>query len=144
MRTGFMAAACAIFILPLLLYPALAQNNPVMRNFSATYQTCVKEADISDPAIVDCNYAEVEAQDVSLNDVYRQVMTKMAGPQRENVRLALRDAERAWVTYMKAECDYRYAKEEGGSLARREHSYCLLNMTYDRVEVLRGILKSAN
>jgi uncharacterized protein YecT (DUF1311 family) len=52
----------------------------------------------------------------------------------------LRLAERAWITYRDAECDFAGDSEQGGSMQPMIISGCLTTLTKERIETLKGDL----
>jgi len=83
--------------------------------------------------MVDCLNAQRAHWDKELTIAYQQAMKDAVPAQREK----LRDAERAWIKYRDANCDYYAAGE--GSIARIETAECLRNMTEKRARELSGV-----
>ena len=92
-----------------------------------------KVCDGSTPEMVDCLNAQRAHWDKQLTIAYQEAL-KNAGPQQREL---LRQAERAWIKYRDANCDYYAAGE--GSIARIEAAECLRAMTEVRArELTRG------
>ena len=80
--------------------------------YSAGYRQCMSRAGGVTASMVACITAEYRRFDARLNAAYR-----IALRQRPERRDALVRAERAWLTYRTANCDY-YLDPDGGTLAR--------------------------
>lgn len=103
MRTGLFACACALLLLGAA--PLHAQDNPEAPTEAATwygkeFQTCGEKT--STGQITDCILAAAERWDNRLNAAYQKLMAQQPPEQQERLRVA----ERAWVTYRNANCDY--------------------------------------
>ena len=86
----------------------------------------------STPEMVDCLMAQHAHWDKQLTIAYQQAM-KDANPAEKD---KLREAERAWIKYRDANCNYYAAGE--GSIARIDAAACMLNMTQKRAEELKN------
>ena len=86
----------------------------------------------STPEMVDCLMAQHAHWDKELTIAYQRAMKDVVPAQKEK----LREAERAWIKYRDANCDY-YASGEG-TIARIDAAACLLNMTQKRAEELKN------
>jgi uncharacterized protein YecT (DUF1311 family) len=98
-----------------------------------------------------CTEVELKRADAELNEVYQQALTaaregyrKMHGelgyenmPDSEAV---LRKAQRAWVAFRDANCDYQYQVYYGGSLAGLSFLACKSDMTKARVHELKAMM----
>ncbi|MGH6684474.1 MAG: lysozyme inhibitor LprI family protein, partial [Pseudolabrys sp.] len=84
----------------------------------------------STPEMVDCLMAQHAHWDKELTIAYQQAMKDAVPAQREK----LREAERAWIKYRDANCDY-YASGEG-TIARINAAACMRDMTQKRTEEL--------
>lgn len=82
-----------------------------------------------------CADQEYRKQDQRLNEVYKKLDRSP-----ELVR-----AQRAWIAFRDAECEWAIAEYEGGSIVPMAHSYCLAGMTEERIKTLeRALSDSAN
>jgi uncharacterized protein YecT (DUF1311 family) len=86
----------------------------------------------STPEMVDCLMAQHAHWDKELTVAYQRAMKDAVPAQKER----LRDAERAWIKYRDANCDYYAAGE--GTIARIDAAACMLNMTQKRAEELKN------
>ena len=84
----------------------------------------------STPEMVDCLMAQHAHWDKELTIAYQKAMKDAVPAQKEK----LREAERAWIKYRDANCDY-YASGEG-TIARIDAAECLRSMTRRRAEEL--------
>nr|WP_299855494.1 lysozyme inhibitor LprI family protein [Sphingomonas bacterium] len=75
----------------------------------------------SPPKVVACNGAEIERQDLRLNEAYRIVMARL-NPQQ---RVVLRDYERRWLALRDRQCAQE-AVDESGALGDMGYSRCIL------------------
>ena len=84
----------------------------------------------STPEMVDCLMAQHAHWDKELTIAYQRAMKDAVPAQKEK----LRDAERAWIKYRDANCDYYAAGE--GTIARIDAAVCLRDMTEKRAKEL--------
>src|SRR5215217_381010 len=94
---------------------------------SKSYVACLEKAGGVTPAIQDCISEELDLQDRRLNAVYQTLMGSVA----EKRRALLRDAQRKWIAFRDANCEY-YGDPEGGSAARLASNECVLTLTAER------------
>lgn len=117
----------------------LAATVAATRAAADPYQDCRTAAAGVDPRLKACDAAELSRRDAQLNDAYRRLMAALPG-----VRQAkLRSAERAWVAFRDAECDFRASAETGGSDAPLVDAACRLELTAERLDALLKALKVA-
>lgn len=96
-----------------------------------------KAAGVTYP-MLDCINAEHDRQDRRLNANYKQLMGAL-DPERQEM---LRAAQRAWLAYRAAECDWEGSADMGGSLQMVEAAQCRLTMTETRADELGEALKN--
>jgi uncharacterized protein YecT (DUF1311 family) len=82
--------------------------------------------------MVECLAAQTAQWDKRLGAVYREAMQAAPAPQREQ----LRAAERLWIQYRDANCEY-YALGEG-TIARLNAAACQLRMRQERARELKA------
>lgn len=87
--------------------------------------------------MVRCSIEELEAWDVVLNASYIGLRQRHEGTMAAD---ALRDAQRAWITFRDADCLAERAVFEGGTIAQIIHASCQMDHTARRALVLRGRL----
>ncbi|ALN71512.1 lysozyme inhibitor LprI family protein [Aureimonas sp. AU20] len=78
-------------------------------------------------------YSEV---DHKLNDLYRTLKDRLAGDHDRLARLV--SAQRAWIAFRDAECDFVASATEGGSVQSMVHADCLRTETEQRIEHLES------
>lgn len=83
--------------------------------------------------MLDCIAAETQRQDLRLNKAYKDVMAELT-PQRKK---QLQEAQRAWLKYRDANCDF-YADPDGGTMAAVSSSDCFMSTTASRAKELEG------
>lgn len=98
--------------------------------YSPAYTACMDKAS-STADMVECIGTEHDAQDAKLNRVYKTLMTSLSADRKK----ALRGAQRAWMAYRDANCQF-YFDPDGGTMAALEANLCVLNMTTQRAAEL--------
>lgn len=83
-----------------------------------------------------CAGQEYKAADHKLNQVYRQLQSKLSGNQKQRITLA----QLAWIKFRDANCDYERGEFEGGTMANPTISSCLAGMTEKRTKELENYL----
>jgi uncharacterized protein YecT (DUF1311 family) len=111
---------------------AAAENN---RELSQEYLTCLDKANGVTFSMIDCIVAETSRQDNQLNDNYKRLISKISPKRKE----ALLNAQRAWIRFRDANCNF-YGDPEGGTSARLSADECLLNATADRAKELKLLI----
>ncbi|RCS22196.1 DUF1311 domain-containing protein [Phyllobacterium salinisoli] len=121
--------------------PALAETN----NFDCNNALTQAEMD-------SCASQAYEAADAELNKVYKQVVAAMqakdkAGPQANgdsgSALEALRQAQRAWISYRDRQCELAGLEARGGTMEPMLVSSCLARLTRSRTKQLKQILLSS-
>jgi uncharacterized protein YecT (DUF1311 family) len=102
--------------------------------YSATYKSCMNGA-MSSLAMRDCQTAEYDAWDKTLNRVYQALMSSRPAA----AQTQLRDDERAWLARTKQTCEHAGDGEAGGSLQPIEIQGCYLDQHILRAVYLRGL-----
>jgi len=114
----------------LLASLAVSRAAPAQASFSPS--TCGAEQ--IQPALNACAWRRYRAADAELNRVYRRATAADTGA----VLVALRAAQRAWLRFRDAHCDYVAALYEGGSMQPMQQGACLEELTRARIEQLRA------
>lgn len=98
-------------------------------------------------AAVDCSNADTQtemnqcageslkAADQALNKAYGDLMSGFG--EQEDLKKALREAQRAWISFRDAECDFRTFSSRTGSIYPTLRAGCLEDLTRARTEQLR-------
>lgn len=95
-------------VLATLLFGAALMQDPSAPG--AAYAACLDRASGVTSEMRDCSAAEYERQDQALNATYRDLMARLPA----ELKTELRDAQRAWIGFRDAECDYRSLAQGGG------------------------------
>ena len=77
---------------------------------SKSYATCLEKAGGATFAMQDCISEELERQDRRLNGAYKVLMDSLP----EKRKAQLRDAQRKWIEFRDANCEFYY-DPQGGS-----------------------------
>ena len=85
-------------ILCCLTQVAYADDLGLSKNFSK----CMDKSDGVTVEMLGCIAAEAKLQDARLNKVYKDVMAELSEPRKKE----LRDAQRAWVKFRDANCNF--------------------------------------
>jgi uncharacterized protein YecT (DUF1311 family) len=99
-------------------------------NAQAAEQDCAEAKTYMD--MTACSGAKFRQADKKLNATYKALLPKLD----ENGRNALKEAQRAWITFRDAECKYRASPSEGGAIWPMEEASCATSMTLDRINDL--------
>ncbi|TSD85424.1 DUF1311 domain-containing protein [Mycobacterium sp. KBS0706] len=113
------AAAAAILLAAL---PAAAQDCP----------------DDSQAGLNQCAGDAYKKADAALNAAYKQVMARLKDS--EAAAKSLVAAQRAWIAYRDAECDFMSSGVEGGSARPMIVAQCLEQETTRRTDDLKALL----
>jgi uncharacterized protein YecT (DUF1311 family) len=88
-----------------------------------------------------CAAADLAAADAELNRLYREVKVRLGNDPAALHLLTL--AQRAWIGYRDAECDFATSGVAGGSIYPTVQAGCLTRLTTDRVADFREYLSCA-
>jgi uncharacterized protein YecT (DUF1311 family) len=112
-------AAAAILLAAL---PAAAQDCP----------------DQSQSGLTQCAASAYKKTDAALNATYKQIMGRLKGD--EATAKSLVTAQRAWIAYRDAECDFLTSGAAGGTIQPMLVAQCLDTLTSQRVDDLKALL----
>ena len=99
----------------------------------------------------DCNDAPIQAEmtecaakayeesDRKLNDTYGKVTSRLSDL--PEVKASLTKAQRAWISFRDAECEFANAQAGGGTLYATLINQCLTEMTNQRIGSLENFLQ---
>lgn len=125
---GMVTAAVVLAgVTTLAAAPASAQDD----GLTAEYGACMDASGGVTFDMIDCITAEHERQDARLNRAYKKVMAGLSDDRKD----ALRAAQRAWITFRDANCDFHF-DPEGGTWARVEANSCMMSETAERATEL--------
>jgi len=85
--------------------------------------------------------AAVDKANVEIDNVYKQLMSKLGAEQQKS----LKEAQRAWIKWRDAEADLiaRLGGSVGGSAMRVDYANAQTKLIQQRTEVLKGYIKDA-
>jgi len=89
--------------------------------------------------LVECSLKKLAEADAELNKAYRQLVSRLGDKKWE---MKLRTAQRAWIKYRDANCDYASEFSGGGSAVTFEYNFCLADMTAARAKELHKMLNN--
>ncbi|MCL5424983.1 MAG: lysozyme inhibitor LprI family protein [Gammaproteobacteria bacterium] len=115
-----------------LLVSTIAYGEESQQSHEACMENAVSTADM-----VACISEEFEREDQRLNDNYQELRNQLSDSRQEQ----LLTAQRAWIAYKDANCDF-YADPEGGTLARVSANSCVLTETTDRADELESLMQT--
>lgn len=83
--------------------------------------------------MLECDAKEVKIQDIKLNKAYKDAI-KVLEPKKQ---AELKNAQRLWISFRKAKCDFYYGLT-GGTMDSIDVSSCFVQMTADRAQEIKG------
>lgn len=102
---------------------------------SAQAQDC---ADSTQMGLDECTGIAFKKADARLNQLYRQITARLTEDVTTKARLVA--AQRAWISFRDAECAFRAAGVEGGSIYPMTVTMCRTDLTDQRVTALEPLL----
>ena len=88
----------------------------------------------------DCAAKEFREADQKLNKLYGELASKL-----EPERLAkLKEAERAWIKFRDADCDFQSYLNKGGTIYPMVYNGCLTDNINNRIKQLEQMLNEEN
>jgi uncharacterized protein YecT (DUF1311 family) len=104
---------------------------------AAQAQKCDR-ADESQAGMNICAAADQQAADHKLNKAYGDIMKRLSDD--AEARRRLQSAQRAWIAFRDAECDFSTADSREGTIYPALYSDCLTALTNERTAQLEGYL----
>ncbi len=86
-----------------------------------------------------CASREAETADRRLNQVYKQLQSKVTDSQSKK---ELIDAETAWIKFRDRDCQFAAGLNRGGSMASMVQSQCVADLTRQRTKQLEDYIKN--
>ncbi|WP_210639715.1 MULTISPECIES: lysozyme inhibitor LprI family protein [unclassified Pseudomonas] len=86
-----------------------------------------------------CAAKENKAADSELNSLYKQITTRLKD--NPEAKQMLVKAQRAWISFRDAECNFSASGVEGGSVYPLIYSNCITDQTKARIEAFKTYLK---
>jgi uncharacterized protein YecT (DUF1311 family) len=118
-----------------MLKPAIAAAALLFAALPAAAQDCPDE---SQAGLNQCAADAYKKADAALNAAYKQVMARLKDS--EDAAKSLVAAQRAWIGYRDAECDFMSSGVEGGSARPMIAAQCLEQLTTQRADELKALL----
>ncbi|HEV2900283.1 MAG TPA: lysozyme inhibitor LprI family protein [Pseudaminobacter sp.] len=118
--------------LPILLCLAVLLSSP-----AAFAQECDR-SDESQAGMNICANEDYKAADAKLNKTYSEIMKRLSDD--ADGRKLLQAAQRSWIAFRDAECNFSTADSQGGSIHPMLVSGCLQGLTEARTEQLGSYL----
>jgi len=95
-----------------------------------------EDCDSTQAAMNQCASKQYKAVDDQLNTQYKAQMNYLTTPARKK---ALQEAQKKWIAFRDADCQYQVGKrEDGGSLWPLSQAQCLTEHTKVRVDQLKA------
>lgn len=85
-----------------------------------------------------CAFKDYQSADAELNAIYKQARNRLS----EAGRIALRDAQRAWIKFRDNDCEAAGSQYQGGSIRPLVVNNCLERLTRERTAGLRFLLEN--
>jgi uncharacterized protein YecT (DUF1311 family) len=85
----------------------------------------------------ECWGKEYKAADGTLNQVYRQLVSKL----NDEEKAQLKEVESAWLKYRDGNCEFVADEYKGGTMRPMAYAICLTDMTKNRTAELRVQIK---
>lgn len=101
------------------------------------FKMCLDKADGVTSSMLNCIGDEHKRQDNRLNKAYKKLITAASSDERK----LLQDAQRAWIKFRDADCNFQSASEAGGTLGQVIYSGCINDMTTKRAYELEKFSK---
>jgi uncharacterized protein YecT (DUF1311 family) len=92
-----------------------------------------------------CAKTAFDKDEKTLNDTYQQLVKQITKPDQDGVRYGevkkkLIDAQRAWVSFRKKDCDAVYTYNESGTIRDLEFLGCMRAHTVQRTKELKNFI----
>jgi len=104
---------------------------------AAAAQDCDR-ADESQTGMNICAATDYRAADAELNQTYDKILKRLGADDATKKRL--KEAQRAWIAFRDAECDFATSGSRDGSIYPMIQAQCLEGLTSARSEQLSGYL----
>jgi len=117
----------------LLLSVTLALTTPV---FASADENCGNATSQSDMNF--CAEKSLTASDAEMNKVYNEIRGRLKGDAHAIKRLVA--AQKAWIAFRDAECDFQSSDVKGGSIYPFLYNTCADSMTQARTKDLKANL----
>lgn len=127
-------SALLLPFLNLAIAPILAQeNDQYIAQVNCKSPQTTREMNI-------CADRDYQAADKKLNQVYRQLQSRLSKVQKQRMT----NAQLAWIKFRDANCDYERGQFEGGTMVGPVGTSCLARMTEQRTKELEEYLQDTS
>ncbi len=122
-----------LFFLPMLLSisSVVAADEDL---YTGRYGNCMDQSGGVTVNMLNCIGEELASQDARLNGAYKKLRSQLTPTRKQ----ALLTAQRLWIQYRDANCNF-YADPEGGTLANLLANECVLRETAERAKELEDL-----
>lgn len=117
--------------------PSLAFLAIMATTGAAAAQDC--NAAQTQAAMTECVGEVYDAADRKLNETYKQIADRLVDD--PDTKASLKKAQRAWIIFRDAECEFTNAQSVGGTLYGALITQCLADLTEQRAEMLQSYLQ---
>lgn len=107
---------------------------------SAQIINCNDTANITQQELDKCAEYSYKSVDNRLNSVYKQLLANTPEPRRKK----LSSAQRVWMKFRQAACDFERTQAQGGNIAPTLYYGCLSKITGQRTQELEQYLQEAS
>lgn len=116
--------------LPLLAFIMLFSASAAQ----ASDNTCLEKAQ-NQAQLTECAAVALKAADNDLNALYRRMQDRVKDD--SSTKTLLIDAQRKWLSFRDAECNFTAVRSAGGSIHAMDVNSCLADLTRSRVRELQ-------
>lgn len=92
----------------------------------------------SQAAMTECADAALKKSDQTLNELYKQIEARLSDD--ADTKKLLVQAQRDWIRFRDAECDFQTAGAAGGSVVPMLVAQCMDDLTQSRIEDFESYL----
>ncbi|MCP3748849.1 lysozyme inhibitor LprI family protein [Pseudomonas sp. SBB6] len=93
--------------------------------------------------MLECMQQSLKKSDRQLNELYQALVARFkaegSAPGQPTQDLALKKAQRAWIAFRDASCEFETYESVGGSGFATIHTHCLLKQTQARIQYLKQV-----
>ena len=100
---------------------------------------CDDSANLNQQQMNQCAEFSYKEDDKKLNQTYQELLSKL----QESRRNKLIEAQKLWIEFRDAKCDFERSAVEGGSMAPTIYYGCLEQTTETRTKQLQGYISEA-
>ncbi len=123
----------------LIVLTCLAINSVHAAPPPLTYEQCKTAAGLDDAKLKDCDAKEMKRAEDDLNKLVQETLDAVdSNPRRE----LLRKAQRNWLAFREAECEFRGSAVGNRPIAPLLKSKCMIDQTSLRVDQLKSAVKT--